>query len=49
MFAMPAKELRERYDVSKIALGLGVGMKLWETLFMGFDLILTEQAAKASN
>jgi hypothetical protein len=49
MFAMPAKELRERYDVSKIALGLGVGMKLWETLFMGFDLVFTEQPAKASN
>ena len=40
MFAMPAKELQDRFDVSKVALGLGVGMKLWDTLFMGFDLIL---------
>jgi hypothetical protein len=49
MFAMPASELRERYKVPPIALGLGVGLKLWETLFMGFDLILTEPATKASN
>ncbi len=43
MFAMPATELRERYNLPKIALGLGLGMKLWDTLFMGFDLILNEQ------
>jgi hypothetical protein len=48
MFAMPAKELQERYSVSKVALGLGVGLKLWDTLFMGFDLILTEGSASAS-
>jgi hypothetical protein len=41
-FAMPAKELQERYDVSKVALGLGVGLKLWDTLFMGIDLVLIE-------
>ena len=42
MFAMPASELRDRYGASKVALGLGVGLKLWNTLFMGFDLILTQ-------
>lgn len=42
MFAMPASELQNRYGVSKVALGLGVGLKLWETLYMGFDLILRE-------
>jgi polyisoprenoid-binding protein YceI len=47
MFAMPATELRERYSLPPIALGLGLGMKLWDTLFMGFDLILTEQAGPA--
>jgi hypothetical protein len=39
-FAMPAKDLEERYDVSSTAMGLGVGMKVWDTLFMGFDFIL---------
>jgi len=45
MFAMPATELRERYSLPPIALGLGLGMKLWDTLFMGFDLIMNEQPA----
>ena len=49
MFAMPAKELQERYQVSKVALGLGVGLKLWDTLFMGLDLVLTEQPARAGS
>jgi hypothetical protein len=48
VFAMPAKELQDRYDVSKVALGLGVGLKLWDTLFMGFDLILTQRSSSAS-
>jgi hypothetical protein len=48
LFAMPAKELQDRYSVSKVALGLGVGLKLWDTLFMGFDLILTQRASSAS-
>jgi hypothetical protein len=41
MFAMPSHELRDRYGVSQWALGAGVGLKLWDTLFMGFDFILT--------
>ena len=49
MFAMPATELRERYNLPRIALGLGLGMKLWDTLFMGFDLILREQTAGAGS
>jgi hypothetical protein len=39
-FAMPASELHERFGVSSTALGAGVGLKLWDTLFMGVDLIL---------
>ena len=42
MFAMPASELESRYNVSSTALGMGVGLKLWNTLFMGFDLIFKE-------
>jgi hypothetical protein len=48
MFAMPARELRDKYGISPIALGVGVGLKLWDTLFMGFDLILNEQTGGGS-
>jgi hypothetical protein len=47
MFAMPSHELRDRYGVSQWALGAGVGLKLWDTLFMGFDLILKPEGASA--
>jgi hypothetical protein len=40
MFAMPASELRDHFGVSQWAMGAGIGLKLWDTLFMGFDLIL---------
>ena len=43
LFAMPAKEMQERYGVSRAILSMGVGAKLWDTLFMGFDLILVQQ------
>lgn len=43
LWAMPAKELQQRYDVSRVVLTMGVGSKLWDTLFMGFDLILVQQ------
>jgi hypothetical protein len=49
MFAMPSAELRDRYGVSQWALGAGVGLKLWDTLFMGFDVILTEAEASAGS
>jgi hypothetical protein len=45
MFAMPASELRDRYGVSSYAMGAGVGLKLWDTLFMGFDVILVPAGA----
>ncbi len=45
MFAMPASELRDFYGVSQWAMGAGIGLKLWDTLFMGFDLILTQAGA----
>lgn len=43
LFAMPARELEDRYSVSKTVLSMGVGAKLWDTLFLGFDLILKQQ------
>lgn len=45
MFAMPASELRDRYGVSSYAMGAGVGLKLWDTLFMGFDVIMVPAGA----
>jgi hypothetical protein len=45
MFAMPASELRDHFGVSQWAMGAGIGLKLWDTLFMGFDLILTPAGA----
>jgi hypothetical protein len=47
MFAMPATELRDRFGVSQFAMGAGVGLKLWDTLFMGFDLILIPAGGSA--
>jgi hypothetical protein len=47
-FAMPAKDLEERYDVSSTAMGMGVGMKVWDTLFMGFDFILVPANAASA-
>lgn len=47
-FAMPATELHARYGVSQTAMGAGVGLKLWNTLFMGFDLIVVPQASGGS-
>ena len=43
LWAMAAKELQDRYSISRAVLSMGVGAKLWETLYMGFDLILTPQ------
>lgn len=46
MFAMGAMELRDVYGVSSYAMGAGVGLKLWDTLFMGFDFIVTQPNAR---
>jgi hypothetical protein len=48
MFAMPAAELRDRFGVSQFAMGAGVGLKLWDTMFMGFDLILVPVEGSAA-
>ncbi|HUL50866.1 MAG TPA: YceI family protein [Gemmatimonadales bacterium] len=37
---MTADELWTRYGISKIALGLGVGMGIWRQLWMGVDVVL---------
>lgn len=49
MFAMPASELRDYFGVSQWAMGAGIGLKLWDTLFMGFDLIMVPENASAGS
>ncbi len=39
-WAMPVQELQNNYSISRAVLSMGVGAKLWDTLYMGFDLIL---------
>jgi polyisoprenoid-binding protein YceI len=45
---VPARELVPEYGMSKFALGLGIGTKIWQDLFMGVDLLLRQQAASGS-
>jgi hypothetical protein len=44
-FRMPAQAITHEYGISSVALGLGVGVRIWQDLFMGIDLLL--QADKA--
>src|SRR5262249_23166171 len=37
---MSGNDLWRRYGISKMALGLGVGMGIWKQLWMGVDLVL---------
>ena len=41
-FSMPASALRDTFDVSEIVLGAGLGLRLWDTLHIGFDLVLSQ-------
>lgn len=42
-FRMPAQAMVEEYGVSSFALGLGVGVRVWQDLFMGVDLLMRLQ------
>jgi len=39
-FSVPALSLTQEFKMSKVALGMGVGMRRWNTVHMGVDLIL---------
>ena len=43
-FRVPAASLTTEYGLSKFALGLGVGVRIWQDLFMGVDLLLRQDA-----
>jgi hypothetical protein len=39
-FSIPATSLTSEFHLSEWALGMGVGMRRWKTLYMGIDVIL---------
>lgn len=39
-FGVAARRMWDGYGLSRIALGLGVGLRIWNTLHMGVDLLL---------
>jgi hypothetical protein len=39
----PARDLVREYGLSTVALGLGIGVRIWQDLFMGVDLLLREE------
>lgn len=47
-FRMPAKAMVEEYGLSSKALGLGVGVRVWQDVFMGVDLLLRSQGSADS-
>lgn len=42
-FRIPAQAITREFGVSSFALGLGVGFKIWQDLFMGVDLLMHQQ------
>lgn len=46
---LPAKDLVPVYGVSKFALGLGVGTRIWQDLFAGVDMLLKPEGSPAGN
>lgn len=41
---IPAGSMVQEYGMSSFALGLGVGVRIWQDLFMGVDLLMRLQA-----
>jgi hypothetical protein len=46
---IPAHDLIPVYGVSGLALGLGVGVRIWEHVYMGVDLMMRPSEAAASS
>lgn len=45
----PATDLIEVYGISSFALGLGVGVRMWEHLYLGVDLLMRPSETSASH
>ena len=48
-FAFPAKDITDKYGVSPFVLGAGVGLKLWDTIYLGFDLIMQPEGGAGAD
>lgn len=48
-FRIPAQAMVTEFGLSKYALGLGIGVRIWQDLFMGVDLLLRAERAPARN
>jgi hypothetical protein len=46
---IPAKDLVPEWGLSKFALGLGIGTKIWYDLFIGADMLLRPEGATHSS
>jgi hypothetical protein len=47
-FRIPVKALTKEYGMSKFALGLGVGTKIWQDVFVGVDMLLRPEPTGAN-
>jgi polyisoprenoid-binding protein YceI len=45
---MPARAMVQEFGLSSHALGLGVGVRIWQDLFLGVDLLIRAQHAADS-
>jgi polyisoprenoid-binding protein YceI len=43
-FRIPASAITHEFGMSTVALGLGIGVRIWQDLFMGVDLLMRQQA-----
>jgi len=39
-YMMPAQDLRDVYDMSEVITGAGLGLRMWESVHFGFDLVV---------
>lgn len=47
-FSVPARSLTEYFKMSKVALGMGVVMRRWNSVHMGIDVLLRPQPGAGS-
>jgi polyisoprenoid-binding protein YceI len=46
-FRIPVMDLIKEYGVSRRSVGLGIGLNIWKTLFVGVDLLMRTETAPA--
>jgi hypothetical protein len=48
-FSVPADKLVPTYNMSLFHLGLGVGVRIWQDLYMGVDLVMKPEGSTAND